>query len=273
MKKACLMMMAMIMVLTSLNITFAGSIEVVDVKVLNVNTQVRGSVVEYTLDVPASWRKYIYLERELPSNSTKIVEKIVFYYLPMSASSSKSVFMELAVFNKGGWDTDSGYTKLAESEKYVFAYKTAAKNPYVFGSDRLIFDNMLREASKASFIKDYVSFPIEKDDFVKFTISVNGKRMASPSFANALKVVYVPVREVCHELGYSVVWNAEDATVSISSGSFYTLLGREINVKQKYNIINMNGKSYVSTMFFLQVLKCNVEIDQYSNVRISKGVQ
>jgi len=271
MKKACLVFITMIMILCSVNCAFAGSIEVVDVKVLDANAQVKGSIVEYTLDVPTSWRKYIYMERELPSNSKKIVEKIVLYYLPMNATSSKSVLMELALFDKDGGAIDSGYTKIYESDKYIYAYKAAAKNPYVFGSDRLIFDNMLKEASKAGYIKDYISFPTEKDTVIKFTVSVNGKRIPSPSLANALKVVYVPVREACQELGYSVGWNAEDSTVSISSGSFYTSLSKEINGSQKYNIVTINGKSYVSTMFFLQVLKCSVEIDQYNNVRITKG--
>ena len=274
MKKACLILTVMLVFLTSFNTVFAtGLVEVVDVKVMDVNSQVKGSVVEYILDVPASWKKYIYMEKEITSNNKSIVEKLVLYYSPLSAASSKSVLMELAVFNKDGWSADLGYTKLSESEKYVFAYKVVTKNPYIFGSDRLIFDNMFKEASKAGFIKDYVSFPAEKDSFVKFTVSVNGKRMASPSFANSLRVVYVPVREVCQELGYSVAWNAKDSTVSIYNGSFYTTLGREINARQKYNIITLDGKSYVSTMFFLQALKCSVEIDQYSNVRISKGTQ
>jgi len=271
MKKACLIIISMMIFLTSFNNVFAGSIEVVDVKVMDVNSQIKGAVVEYILEVPSSWKKYVYIEREVPSGGKKIVEKLVFYYLPMSANSSKSVFMEMVVFEKESFAGESDYTKLVESDKYVFAYKMASKNPYVFGSDRLIFDNMLREAAKASFIKDYVVFPTDKDSFVKFTVSVNGKKMASPSFANSLKVVYVPVREVCQELGHSVVWNAKDSSVSIYNGSFYTTLSRDTNVKQKYNIVMINGKSYVSTMFFLQVLKCSVEIDQYNNVRISKG--
>jgi len=276
MKKACLIMVVIMVFLTSFtntNVFATGLVEVVDVKVMDVNSQINGSVVEYILDVPASWRKYIYMEKEVQSNSKTIVEKLVLYYLPTSATSSKSVFMELAVFNKSGWTTDVGYTKLSESEKYVFAYKLAVKNPYVFGSDRLIFDNMFKEASKAGFIKDYVSFPTEKDSFVKFTVSVNGKRIASQSYTNALRAVYVPVREVCQELGYSVVWNATDSTVSIYNGSFYITLGKEITSKQKYNIITIGGKSYVSTMFILQALKCSVEIDQYSNVRISRDAQ
>ena len=270
MRKACLIILTMIISLSSFSMAFAGSIEVVDVKTMNVEAQIKGTIVEYTLDVPSSWKKYVYVEKETSSNSKRIVEKIVFYYKPMSATASKTLLMELAVFKKEGWSTDLGYTKISENEKYVLAFKPDTKNPYVFGSDRLIFDTMAKDASRAAFIKDYVSFPTAKDDYVKFTISVNGKRIASPSVANALKVVYLPIREVCQELGYSVVWHAADDTVSISSGSFYTVLGKEINVKQKYNIFIIDGKSYVSTMFFLQVLKCSVEIDQYNNVRISK---
>ena len=199
-----------------------------------------------------------------------IAERIVFHYDPASAGFSSTVLLELVVFIRGYWDESSDYIMFAESYSHIFTIRPAQRNPFVFGTDRLIFDGLLREASNPAFMANYISVPIGRGTIVRNTVSVNGVRMSSPSHTNPFRVVSVPLREVAEALGYSVVWDPATGNVTVSSGTFHTTLGRDIHLAQRHNFINLNGISYVSTMFFLQVMGCNVEIDEHSNVRITR---
>jgi len=236
----------------------------------NVNETIRGNSISYTFDVPLHWQTHMDVNLSVFVSHPNIVERLVFYYNPSSTSFSSAVILELAVFTRDRWNDDLGYTMLTETDTHIFAIRPAASNPFVFGSDRLIFNNLLREASNPAFLINYISVPQGSDTIVRNTVSVNGVRMNAPSHTNALRVVSVPLRETAEALGYSVDWDAATGNISISSGTFHTTIGRNISTRQRHNIVNVNGVSYVSTMFFLQVLGCNVEIDEHSNVRITR---
>jgi len=235
----------------------------------DVNETIRGFI-GYTFDVPMHWRTRISVNLIFYATHPSAVERMVFHYNPTSASFSSAVLFELVVFAREHWDENEGHIFLTEMDDYVFAVRPAANNPFVFGSDRLIFNNLLREASNPAFLINYISVPQGSDSVVRNTVSVNGVRMNAPSHTNSLRVVFVPLRETAEALGYTIGWDSETASVTVSSSVFHTTLGRGTGSAQRHNIINLNGVSYVSTMFFLQVLGCNVEIDEFSNVRITR---
>ena len=224
----------------------------------------------YTFDVPMHWRTRISVNLIFYATHPTAVERIVFHYNPTSASFSSAILFELVAFARSHWDKSSDYIFLTEMDDYVFAIRPAANNPFVFGSDRLIFSNMLREASNPAFLINYISVPQGSDTVVRNTVSVNGVRMNAPTHTNSLRVVFVPLRETAEALGYTIGWDADTASVTVSSGTFHTMLGRGAGSSARHNVINLNGVSYVSTMFFLQALGCNVEIDEFSNVRITR---
>jgi len=235
----------------------------------DVNQTITGFI-GYTFDVPMQWRTRITANLIVYANHPTTAERLVFHYNPSSASFSSAVLFELVVFAREHWDESSGLLFLTEMDNYVFAIRPSTNNPFVFGSDRLIFNNMLREASNPAFLINYISVPQGSDTVVRNTVSVNGARMNAPSHTNSLRVVFVPLRETAEALGYTIGWDAETASVTVSSGTFHTTLGRGAGSAQRHNVINLNGVSYISTMFFLQVLGCNVEIDEFSNVRITR---
>lgn len=225
----------------------------------------------YTLDVPMNWRRHVSAIRiDYVTHPENIAERVIFHYNPASASLSSAVLLEFVVFARGYWNENSDHIMVTDSYSHIFTIRPAQNNPYVFGSDRLIFDSLLREASNPAFLANYISVPIGRDAVVRNTVSVNGVRMNSPSHTNVFRVVSVPLREVAEALGYRVVWDSATGNVTVSSGTFHTTLGGNINVAQRHNITNINGISYVSTMFFLQVMGCNVEIDEHNNVRITR---
>jgi len=239
---------------------------------LDVNLQIRGRFAPFTLDVPLAWRRNVEVQRELFQSPHPILERIIFHYRPTNLTASRTVLLELAVFNSGASWEYFGFARLTETDNHVIAFKPADVNPFVFGADRLLFDNMLRDVSSHAFLMDYISVPTSGDTVVRNTVSVNGKRIEASSITNALRVVLVPVREVAESLGYTVAWDSRTGNVIISSETFLTTLFRDVEVRQRHNVVNINGISYASTMFFLQVMQCNVEIDEHSNVRISRDI-
>jgi len=234
----------------------------------NVNRTIEGFHIHYTFDVPVNWRARVTVNRVVYVQHPQLVERLVFHYNPSSVSLSSTVLFEVLIFMRKQWNENLNYITLVEMDDYVFAIRPAAANPFVFGSDRLMFNSMLREASNPAFLINYISVPIGSDTVVRNVVSVNGVRMNSPSHTNALRVVFVPLREVAESLGYSVGWDAASGNVRIDSGTFHTTL--VTGVGQRHNLLNLDGVSYVSTMFFLQVMGCNVEIDEFSNVRITR---
>ena len=274
MKKTCFILaFVFIFQILSIIIVSATAATVSSAYPLDVNQQIRGRVAPFTLDVPLAWRRHIEVQREFFQNPQPILERIMFHYRPSDLSASRTLLLEIAVFNRDDWRENLGYTRLTETDNHVLALRTAPSNPFVFGADRLLFDNMLRDASNPAFLISYISVPAGGDTVVRNTVSVNGKRMSSPSVMNTLRVVFVPVREVAESLGYTVNWDSASGNITISSGTFFTTLVRDTNIRQRHHIVNIDGISYVSTMFFLQVMQCNVEIDEHSNVRISREVR
>ena len=247
---------------TTVNVSSAVSVDV--------NAQIRGRAVAYTLDVPPAWRRHVSVVSDLFLNPVSIVERLVFSYRPANPTTASAVLLEIVVFIRDEWRENLGYIRLTETDDHVFAIRAAASNPFVFGADRLMFDNFLRDASNPAFLINYMSVPVRGESVVRNTVSVNGKRMNSPSITSPQRVVSVPLRETAEALGYTVAWDETSGNISLSSGTFFTTLGRDINLARRHNITNVNGLSYVSTMFFLQTLQCNVEIDEHSNVRITR---
>lgn len=268
MKKVCCLLMSVFLVLTSSQPLSAATIS--SAIRLDVNQQIRGHAATYTLDIPLSWRRHVVVYRDSFLNHPAIVERLVFFYDPASVTLSRAELLTLSIFDREHWNENSGYTRLVDTYNHVFAIRIPQSNPFVFGSDRLIFDTLLRDASNAAFLRDYISVPIGADTVIRNTVSVNGKRMPAPSSTNSFRVVLVPLRATAEALGYTVGWDAAAGSVSVSSGTFHTTLGGSTNSGQRHNIVNIDGLSYISTMFFLQVLGCNVEIDEHSNVRISR---
>ena|GEM_PF-5412624 len=275
MKKICFMLAFLLIfqVFTLVVVDATAITTVSSAYPLDVNQQIRGRVVNFTLDVPSAWRRHVEVQREFFQNPQPILERLIFHYRPANIAASRALLLEIAVFNRDDWQDNLGYTRLTETDNHVYAIRVATSNPFVFGADRLLFDNMIRDASNPAFLMDYMSVPRGGDMVVRNTVSVNGKRMSSPTFTTAQRVVFVPIREVAEALGYTVGWDTATSSVTISSGTFFTTLTRDATIRQRHNIINIDGISYVSTMFFLQVMQCNVEIDEHSNVRINREVR
>jgi len=266
-KNFCLIIVVLLFCFFPLSVG-ASSVNVSSVAPVDVDAAISGRAAAYNFDMPLAWRRHVSAQRELFLNPASIVERLIFYFNPTSVTASEAMIFEIAVVIRDEWRESLGYVKLTESDDYVFALRAASSNPYVFGSDRLVFDNILRDASDPVFLMSYISVPVRGDTVVRSTVSVNGKRMNYPSVTSNFRVVSVPLREVAEALGYTVGWDAASASITISSGTFFTTLGREVNIAGRHNVTNVDGISYISTMFFLQTLQCNVEIDEFSNVRI-----
>ena len=270
MKILCFLLVSILTLGSFARPLYASAINVSSVAPVDVTQQIRGRSPAYTLDLPLAWRRHLVGERERFSNPTAIVERLVFKYRPSNPAIPPALFLEVAVFIRTEWRESLGYTRLTETDDHVFAIRAAASNPFVFGADRLIFDNMLRDASNPAFMLSYISVPLSGETVIRNTVSVNGKRMSAPSITSAFRVVSVPLREVSEALGYIVVWDENTQNITISSETFSTTLGTDARVTWRHNITNVNGISYVPTMFFLQALQSNVEIDEHSNVRITR---
>ncbi|WP_250229135.1 stalk domain-containing protein [Anaeropeptidivorans aminofermentans] len=254
----------------SASTVYGGEFDVKRFEMLNTNKLIKGENVEYTFMIPYSWQKYVSLKREMPGKKSDFTEKIIVYYQAVDAPVKQTVLMTLCVYDKDKWSNQSGFRKISESGSHVMAISTSTSIPFSFGSDKIRYEDMLKEANNDYFLKTYINF--EGGNTASNVVYVNGKMMKNAAYPTVNNMVYIPVREVCEALGYKVSWSERDQMVTVSSpnGDFYSHLLYDTQINKKYPVINRSGLSYVSSSYFLQVIKCNIEIDDKFNVKIVK---
>lgn len=236
------------------------------VKSININKIIKGELTDITISVNSIWQKNISMEFETSESETSFTEKYYFYYKPIDDTLDKFCFMELGIYKNNIWNKQDEMRKITSSYDYTAAVKLN-ENPLSFSSDKVILDNMIKDANNDLFLKNMIGF--EGSTVSSSTVYINGKALETAAYASTnTSVVYVPIRQACEKLGYTVSWIQKGQRIIITGDSFYNELTLDGRINKKYHVISRGGISYVSSAYFLQVLKCNVEIDSKNNVKI-----
>ncbi len=219
---------------------------------------------DYYFKIPVSWDGYIYASRDKTDNYDYF-DKIDFYYKHKDVGNKDLLFLSLYVYYKENYGKH-GYTnqtKILETEKYVFTTSAYMSNPYSSVNDRIIFSRFLIELGTPNFISNKIYVSAQQNDVVQSgTLTVNGRTSSIKPIVSK-NVIYLPLRETADKLGYSTKWVPSTKTVVLTKGSKTASIQTT-----KSNVINKKGTIYVPISFFMQTLKCSVDVDSRNNIRI-----
>jgi len=252
-------------------VTLAGGINVSSVSRINLSRGTfSGARVEYTLTIRHNWQTFLIAERETfdgPSNG--LLERIMFFYVPQDRTARPVELMTFYVYESAFWSNRTRVRKILETDQHVFAAASAQRNPFSSGFDRTTFGTLLREASSDSFVRNMIGLPPGTRILTNNVVWVANRELLSPSLKIG-NIVFIPVREVANALGYQVTWNVQDRTITLQRGIQFEYI---MNVspqtnRQSLDAVIINNRAYASSMFFTQIFRVSVEIDEHSNVFI-----
>jgi hypothetical protein len=164
-----------------------------------------------------------------------------------------------------------GSRKLLETDKYVFMFDSPSKNNFRESADRVIFSQFITSAANDSTMASQIEVPHSQRKIPNNTITVNGRLLRNSAVRSTAGTIYIPIREACNALGYSVSWNAANREITIYSsdrrhGATISLTGA---FRQNYSTIIIDDRAYVTSVFFMSVLNANIDVDGRNNVVIS----
>ena len=246
---------------------FASGINVSETHRLPTGKIIEGEDIDYSIVIPMNWRDYVVVEREIPKPNSNFSDRINIYYKPDDSTIDRLLFVSAYIYEKDKWSENTGYRKISESDDHILVLYVINNNPFQYGRDNLIFSQLLKEASNDLFTKSYFTLGDKKE--TENTVYANGRALIDPVYPVST-IAYIPVREACENLGFTVEWRDSDKSITISDANIYTRLSFRNRTSIKYPLINKEGKAYVASSYFLQILKCNVEIDNKSNVKITR---
>ncbi len=276
MTKQTSMLILVLLIVTFFSQNAFAYVDVSSVTRLDLSKErIAGKTVPYHIQLSKLWTSYLIADREHVNGKNGILEKINFYYVAQGDVVSKpSLFLSFYVYDKNYWSERSVHRKLVQTEEHVFAINSTNYNHFTNSTDKAIFERLLEEANDDEYMRNSLAFPEGTKIVTSNTIIVSGKTINEQCFTGENGAIYIPVRSVCIELGYTVDWLPNEKIVTVSKKTdkedYYYLLTTQDNRKhQGFEAVIAENKTYVSTMFFIHVIGVNVSIDENNNVYIT----
>ena len=249
------------------SINIVSSVSRLDLK----SGRIMGEIADYYMDIPTMWSGYLTADREKPTGSTQPLEKLNFYFIPSDNKSKPVLFLSMNIYSKFHYNPELNFRKLFETYKYIFTVYFPEDNKLKNKTDIAIYNNMRATASDDQYLTELIRLYKGDEKLYGNTIWVNGTQLNTKAVIDS-NVTYLPIRDVCEHLGYSVGWLQEQMAVTLSRNDTYEiLLKNDINANHGFSIIINNNISYISSLYFISVLKLNVEIDERMNVMLNEG--
>ncbi|MDR1066081.1 MAG: copper amine oxidase N-terminal domain-containing protein [Clostridiales bacterium] len=234
--------------------------------------EINGEKVDYTLNLPLEWSGgYLIAERESVKSGGAIIEKVIFSYAPQNNKIKPVFLMNFFVYDRRYYKEKEREEKpLIETDEYVYAKTSSGVNPFTNETDKALFDRFMRDAANDSFVTRFINLPSDQKIIYNNTVTICGEKIIGKSEVIEKNVVYIPLRETLEAVGYKIGWLEKERATTISKGDFYHLA--LLNARQPskgYKTVIINDRMYVTSMFFMQVLNADIEIDDNYNVFIS----
>lgn len=269
MVKKCFLVLLLLlsMVMPQIAVLASYDIDITEVESLELSSgQITGKKAEYYYKIPSSWMGKIKAERE-NLDSGSLLEKINFYYIPENKVFKPAFLMSLYVYDKKDGTAAQGTRKLLETENYIFGLYSTFTNIFDGKKDKEQFQSLISDASDNQFIKNCIILAGGNYVLPEYTVTVNGILQEGSKSVKKNGVICMPLRSICEALGYRVGWSEEERAILILSGSFNYYVYLDNNTFDAYV---ENGTTYLSSAFFVQILKTTVEIDERCNVYVRK---
>lgn len=238
--------------------------------------RIKGMGADYTFIMPGSWQNgSVIVNRERRNNRSPFLDKLIFLYIPIDKISMPTVFAMLYVCeNKPGLE-HPGSRKLLETDKYIFMLEPFDSNHFSEPADRLALDQYIASISNDSMMASQIEIPPSQHKIPNNTITVNGRLLRNQAVRGAIGTIYIPIRETCNALGYSVSWNAHDFEITLYSNDRRHVVPIHLksSFSQNYSTMIINDRSYITSVFFMRVLNANIEVDERNNIVINTVVE
>ena len=252
---------------TTESVNIVSSVSRLDLK----SGRIAGEKADYYLDIPTTWALYLVADREKAIRSLQPLEKLNFYFIPSDNTTKPKLFLCMYIYNKFQYTLEPNHRKLLETTKYVFTVSYPDEGILKSKTDIAIFNNMRETASDDSYLIGLIRLFKGDEKLYNNTIWVNGKQLNTKAIPDG-NVIYLPIRDVCEQLGYRVGWLADQNAVTLRRGDIYqVLLKYDINANRGFTLVFNNNKAYISSLYFISVLKLNVEIDERINVMLNES--
>ena len=275
MKKILLVMLTFIMAQGLFAIPLFASGDIREVKTLGMRRgEIKGANAEYSFTIPSIWQTYVTAQREKLKSRSALLDKVIFSCDSVSGIYKPKVLMTLYVYDKNKWSDSLEGIKLFSSQDYVFAYVPGEENSFYEENDRMTFRSRFNLINSPDKVKALIVISDDQKLVYENRVFVNGVATTRRVIIEDKKEL-VPLRFTAELLGFEILWDSKttDITVKGTSGSEQINDVIVFDKTGKYEsrgirAENINGTTYVSTMYFMRVLKKSIEIDSDNNVFI-----
>lgn len=232
---------------------------------------VSGDSTGYQINLPEDVIKHLQVERVLLRERNTIVEKVNYYCVPPSKKYKPALICTFYVFYKHKWGEEYMLTPIMTTKDYIYAVKIYEENSFekTDVEDRQIYNFLLKKFANPTSIKNSISLSRDQKILTENALSVNGVVLNEKAKVID-SVYYLPLRAVCESLGYKVSWYKSSGNLSITKDDYFDSfnISNSSRIPGGGNLTIINGRTYVSTRYFLTNLGCSIEVDENGNVNV-----
>ncbi len=228
--------------------------------------RIEGINADYSFYIPISWKDYITISQNT-NLDVNALECLDFYYIPNDKTQQNKLFFTLYVFDSNNYSNNSNFEYITEKNGYTFVAKKYLDNNYNNTIDNIIFSRFSSELNNSNFISNKINVTSNiKSNETYNNVYVNNKKLHNHSFVSSTDITYLPIREICELLNYTVIWNGSNKSVSVKKGDSLDVI--YLRSKNTYTPVVIDGNVYMPTMYYINYLDLDVNIDSKNNVNI-----
>lgn len=239
--------------------------------------RVSGERAPYFIDLTSlenDWVSDVIAQREIIGGGSPVIERVSFFVRSYTRPNRDFVQLMFAIYIIDRWavnESDIPYEIVNRSKDYVFAvrYGTGA---FESADDRFYHAIKMHPMDTPLKMRRFIVFPPEQQPDYRNTVFVEGIPLNAPG-RNIGGLHFVQIREACEIMGYTVRWDANTMTVTVSKGLFTDSFRIHGDMTHDHRGIPMrliNDRTYVSTHYFGDVLHKSISfVPRTGNILIS----
>jgi hypothetical protein len=253
-----------------------GSLPVISRQLIDLSTgRVSGERAQYFIDftsLPGDWTSDVVAQRELIGIDSPVIERVEFYVRSYTRPTRDFLQLMFAIYviDRHSIDEeDIPYAVVSRSRDYVFAVRYGLGN-FANVNDRTYHALKMHPMDTPIKMRRFITFPPNQRPDYRNTVFADGIPLNAPN-RNIGGIYYVQLREAAEIMGYTVRWNANTNTVSVSRGTFidtFRITADTTHDHRGIHIRLIDDRTYVSTVYFAEILHKNFSFDA-STVNIS----
>ncbi len=228
--------------------------------------RIEGMEADYYFYIPISWKDYITVERNTNLKNGAI-ENLNFYYNPNDKSQSSYLFYSMYIFETKNYNPSKSFNFVIEDNGYTFVSEEFLDYNSTNYIDSIIFSRFTSELSNRDFITNKVDITAKNTSNGQYNnVYVNDNKLKNTSFVSSNDITYLPIREICELLNFDVNWSNANKSIIIKNNDITDVI--YLRSKNTYTPVVIDGNVYMPSMYFVNFLGLNVNIDSKSNVRV-----